>query len=208
MGTFPTRPPSLLWLHMPCSHTWTNRDRAAPTPYTFAPSTIFREVWSVDFQLQLQNSSTEQQRANQPLSSTEAFITRHRWASCYFISFIWLGLEGKSWLSVRSLVSPYVFPALCLHRLCIHIPPTARKTSDRGASAMPQENVGETVERRETVRRNSSAEQGSAGRQERNKSEGLSFDKFLESLSLTPKPKPFEDDTCDIIEQVRWAKPT
>lgn len=191
---------------MPCSHTWTNRDRAAPAPHTLAPSTIFREVRSVDFQLRLQNSSAEQQRATQSLNSTETFITWHRLASCYFISFIWLGLEGKSWSSVRSLVSPCVFPALCLHRLCIHIPPTARKTSDRGANAMPQENVEETVERRETMRRNSSAEPGSAGRQERNKSEVFSFDKFLESLSLTPKP--FEDDTCDIIEQAGWTETT
>lgn len=74
----------------------------------------------------------------------------HRSALCYFISFIWSGLEGKSLLSVRSLVSPYV----CLHRLCIQIPPTTRKTSDRGASAMPQENVEETVERREGMKRN------------------------------------------------------
>lgn len=49
---------------------------------------------------------------------------------------------------VSSAVRPHAFPGLCLFHLCSHIPPKTKKTSDKGARAMPQENVaaaGRTV---------------------------------------------------------------
>lgn len=71
-------------------------------------------------------------------------------------------------------------------------------TSDRGASAMPQENVEETVERREGVRGNISLQNRAAqgGREETYWSllSLINVHWFLGSLSLIPKPKPFEYD--------------
>lgn len=111
MGTISIRPQWLLWLHMPCSHTWTNRDRAAPIPYTFAPSTIFREVWRVDFQLRLQKSSAEQHRANQPLNSTVTFI-QHDTGWPHVSSFPLFGLGWKGSPGCQSVawsVQPSVY---------------------------------------------------------------------------------------------------